>query len=138
NDPFQIHYYNPSPGLPGRVVLSNFRDWRDVMTGDFNGDGKQDIAGRDFLGRWWVSLSTGSNFSAPQLWDTWSTGVTWLDVHAGDFNGDGKTDIVGRYAEGGQWWVALSTGSGFNDHLWDTWSANPAVTWADVNVGDFN
>jgi hypothetical protein len=120
----------PKPGGPPPST-----DWRDVVTGDFNGDGKQDIAGRAANGQWWVSLSNGTSFSAPQLWDTWSTGTTWLDVHTGDFNGDGKTDIVGR-ASNGQWWVALSTGSSFNDQLWDTWSSG--VTWADVKVGDFN
>jgi autotransporter-associated beta strand protein len=109
--------------------------WRDTLTGDFNGDGKPDLAARDTAGHWWVALSTGSSFANGQAWTTWSTGAAWFDVQAGDFNGDGKADIVGR-ASNGQWWVALSTGSSFNDVLWDTWSSG--VTWADVKVGDFN
>jgi autotransporter-associated beta strand protein len=117
-----------------QVTTSTPMGWRDVLTGDFNGDGKQDIAGRDAAGHWWVALSTGSGF-LNELWTIWSTGVTWLDVQRGDFNGDGKADIAGR-ASNGQWWVALSTGSGFDNHLWDTW--NSGVTWVDVKVGDFN
>jgi hypothetical protein len=134
NEPFQIHYYNPGGGLPSQVVLSNDRQWRDVITGDFNGDGKSDIAGRNFAGQWWVGVSDGSSFTN-QLWTTWNPNVTWVDVHVGDFNGDGKADIVGRVLQTGQWWVALSTGSSFVNSLWDTWSTIP--TWVDVKVGDF-
>src|SRR4029077_10278252 len=51
--------------------------WVDVVSGDFNGDGRADIAGRDpQTGVWWVGLSTGSSF-ATTPWATWSTSVTW-------------------------------------------------------------
>jgi hypothetical protein len=109
--------------------------WIDVQTGDFNGDGKADIVGRDLAGNWWVGLSNGSSFSTT-LWGHWNPNVTWVDVHVGNFTGDGKADIVGRALESGQWWLAESTGSSFTNSLWATW--NPAVTWVDVNVGDFN
>jgi hypothetical protein len=109
--------------------------WTDVMTGDFTGDGKQDIVGRSSAGQWFVGVNNGSGFTN-QLWTTWSTAVTWVDVHVGDFDGDGKADIVGRVLESGQWWVAQSTGSSFTNALWTTWSSN--VTWVDVKVGDFN
>ncbi len=110
--------------------------WVDVLTGDFSGDGRTDIAARDAnTGAWWVGLSDGSSFTT-SLWTFWSTAATWVDVQVGDFNGDGKADIIGRYAEAGQWWVALSNGSGFTNSRWDTW--NPGATWVDVKVGDFN
>jgi uncharacterized protein (TIGR03118 family) len=109
--------------------------WVDVQTGDFNGDGQMDIAGRVLeTGQWWIAASNGSSFTNT-LWTTWSPDVTWVDVHFGDFNGDGKMDIVGRVQQTGQWWVAQSTGSSFVNSLWATW--NPNVTWVDVNVGDF-
>src|SRR5262249_27400055 len=42
--------------------------WVDVMVGDFNGDGKSDIAGRvREYGDWWGALSTGNSFDT-QLW----------------------------------------------------------------------
>lgn len=110
--------------------------WVDVQSGDFNGDGRPDVAGRvSQTGQWWISLSNGSS-SITSLWTTWSTAVTWVDTHVGDFNGDGKADIVGRAKELGQWWVAQSTGSSFANSLWGSWSA--AVKWVDVQVGDFN
>jgi hypothetical protein len=110
--------------------------WVDVQTGDFNGDGKKDIIGRDLqTGNWWVGISTGSSF-VTSLWATWNPAVNWVDVKVGDFNGDGKDDIAGRYSTVGQWYVGLSTGSSFVTSLWATW--NPAVNWVDVKVGDFN
>jgi autotransporter-associated beta strand protein len=111
--------------------------WVDVHTGDFNGDGHQDIVGRDLAtGNLWVALSNGSNLFTSHLWGHWIPSATWVDVQVADFNGDGKTDIVGRYAQTGQWWIAQSTGSSFVNALWGTW--NPALTWVDVKVGDFN
>jgi hypothetical protein len=136
SEPFHIHYYNAGPGTPGRVVLSNEQQWRDVLTGDFDGDGKPDIAGRNFAGQWFVSLSTGSGFtSTSYAWTTWNEGAGWQDVQVGDFNGDGKADIAGRTVSG-DWWVAISDGSSFTNSFWGHW--NPNVIWVDVKVGDFN
>jgi hypothetical protein len=110
--------------------------WTDVRTGDFDGDGRTDIAGRDpSTGFWYVGLSTGTSFNTT-AWTNWSTSVTWVDIRVGDFNGDGKMDIAGRNLQTGDWWVAQSNGSSFTNKLWDTWS--PLVTWVDVQVGDFN
>jgi autotransporter-associated beta strand protein len=98
---------------------------------------KSSIVGRNgATGQWWMAASTGSSFTN-SLWTTWNPHFTWVDVQTGDFNGDGHADLVGRAKETGQWWVALSNGSnGFSSTLWTTW--NPAFTWVDVKVGDFN
>jgi hypothetical protein len=109
--------------------------WQHVVTGDFDGNGKQDIAGMTDSGQWLVGLSNGSSF-INQQWTSWSSAVTWVDVHVGDFNGDGKADIVGRVLQTGQWWVAISNGTSFTNALWTTW--NPNVTWVDVKVGNFS
>jgi autotransporter-associated beta strand protein len=128
--------FSPSPPSPAfsQVIKSSTVGWTDVMTGDFDGSGTQDIAGRTANGQWWVALSNTTSFTN-QLWTTWNPGLIWADVHVGDFNGDGKADIVGR-ASNGQLWVALSNGTGFTNQLWGIW--NTALTWVDVKVGDFN
>jgi hypothetical protein len=110
--------------------------WVNVVSGDFNGDGQTDMAGRDLQsGNWWVSMSNGSGFTN-QLWGGWNPAVTWVDVQVGDFTGNGLDDIVGRDAATGNWWVAESTGSSFVNTPWGNWSTK--ATWVDVKVGDFN
>lgn len=108
--------------------------WRDVRTGDFDGDGRADLAGRTSGGQWWVARSIGTSFSST-AWAPWTESAGWRDVVVGDFDGDGRSDLAGRTAAG-QWWVARSGGAGFTNTAWDTWSASAG--WRDVRVGDFD
>jgi hypothetical protein len=43
---------------------------------------------------------------------------------------------IGRALHRGQWFAELSSGRALTTSLWDAWST--AVTWADVQLGDFN
>ncbi len=119
----------------------SYQGWGGDLTwaGDFDGDGKTDIA-TIVNGIVWVRLarpenSLGSKF-IKQQWTTvsrtYEVGYTW----AGDFNGDGKTDIA--YAVPGTTGrdisVLMSNGSGFDQQLWQTGSVN----WGSTLVGDFN
>ncbi len=104
-------------------------NWTDVMSGDFNGDGQADVAGR--LGNlWYVGLNTGTSFSTT-YWGLWGAGE-WTDVLVGDFTGNGRDDIAGRFNN--RWYVASSTGSSFQTSYWGIWGAGD---WTDVMVGDF-
>ncbi|MFD5655479.1 CHAP domain-containing protein, partial [Streptomyces sp. NPDC127039] len=115
-----------------------------VTSGDFNGDGKDDVgvlynngqqqdgANRTTL---WTFTSTGSGFGNPlRRWDNTETEVkSWnwdrSKVTSGDFNGDGKSDVGVLYDNGRQedganrttLWTFTSTGSGFGNPLrrWD-------------------
>ncbi len=59
--------------------------WRDVMQGDFNGDGRLDIIGRDATtGTWWLEANHGLYFfNTPH--GAWDEAANWRDVHAGAF-----------------------------------------------------
>lgn len=109
-------------------------EWNDVMLADFNGDGRQDVAGRTTDGHWFVGVSTGSGFQN-QHWGKWSAGVEWDTIQVGDFNGDNMADIAGRAASDGSWWVAESNGEAFLTTSWGRWSND--YEW-EVVVGDFN
>jgi len=74
----------PSPATPNTASLA---------VGDFNGDGKVDIAAIDF-GNNTVTILLGNGngtfTAAPSL----ASGTNPTAIAAGDFNGNGKTDLV--------------------------------------------
>jgi len=134
-------------------LLDNFASWASdpgaaTLVGDFNGDGKADIA---LTGAsWWntlpIAFSNGDGTfrvtdSPLDNFASWAAqpGVVKL---VGDFNGDGKADIA---LIGASWWntlpVAFSNGDGTfrvtNSPLdnFASWAAQPGVVKL---VGDFN
>jgi hypothetical protein len=95
-----------------------------AVAGDFNGDGKADVAvlynngqatDGTFRTTLWTFLSNGTGFDAPVV--KWSSGtVSWnwdrLEPFAGDFNGDGKADVGALYNMGRPPTDATSRGCG--------------------------
>ena len=109
--------------------------WRDVSSGDVNGDGRTDLIGRTSDGHWWVGVNNGDGTYTNSPFAAWNEAAGWRDVKVADFNGDGKADVAGRTSDG-HWWVGLSTGTAFNTTHWAGW--NEAAGWKDVKVADFN
>jgi hypothetical protein len=105
------------------------------LGGDFNGDGKADVASISRNAGWeWgrsivMSISTGHGFDS-ELWPAemprkMREGNWRMDYRqlVGDFNGDGLDDIATVSRNGGGGWadwvaISLSTGSGFDSHEW--------------------
>ncbi|WP_209468334.1 FG-GAP-like repeat-containing protein, partial [Streptomyces avidinii] len=125
---------------------TNAGGWVDTTkwaAGDFNGDGKSDIAASWNNGgslSTAVYLSDGSRFPGWSQWSDrdggWIDGTPWV---AGDFNGDRKADLATVWNNGGSntITVSLSTGSGFKRSHW----ATNAGGWVDTTkwaAGDFN
>ncbi|MFM7676617.1 MAG: S8 family serine peptidase [Synechococcus sp.] len=119
-----------------------FWDTQQWVVGDFNGDGRDDLAKAFLDGNQAsidVHLSNGGSFSM-QRWATRQGGFwdaqQWV---AGDFNGDGRDELAKAFTDGGQASidVHLSNGTGFSHQRWATrqggfWNAQQWV------VGDFN
>lgn len=103
-----------------------------VVTGDYNGDGKADMAAyTGTSNKWHVCLSTGSGFAC-DYWYSHSGGKS-KNV-SGDFNGDGRTDMAYYSGANGIWSMCLSTGSGFSCSNWNAHGGGHANNL----VADFN
>jgi YD repeat-containing protein len=120
--------------------LSADDGWGQTFVGDFNGDGRDDIAkfdDRDANNKqWWVRVSSGKEFNAPNVWaGQQSFSPTTGATVTGDFNGDGRDDILFKKAGSQSWAIAVSDGSRFN--VFDSGIVT-SVTWSNMGVGDFD
>ncbi len=88
-----------------------------IVLGDFNGDGKDDMACITPAADAYISLSNGTNLQTPTKWKVLGFysaphfGNGW-EVFAGDVDNDGKDDLIQITSNGEAWW-AKSTGSSF-------------------------
>ncbi|MEV4357267.1 FG-GAP-like repeat-containing protein [Nonomuraea sp. NPDC049625] len=106
--------------------------------GDFDGDGKDDIATftRGAAADVYVALSSGNGFGAGQKWHDYF-GLNGEFPAVGDVNGDGKDDLI-VFTQGStaDVYVAMSTGHGFGPA---TKVADSFAPGADQpRVGDFD
>jgi hypothetical protein len=112
------------------------KGWSDHIAGDFNGDGKDDVASfHPGSGSWWVTFSHGDERKTAE-WGRFLPGTGWTNHVAGDFNGDGNTDIASFHSGNGTWWVSISDGTKFTTKRWATF--NPTNGWGSQLAGDFN
>ena len=129
----------------GEFVIKSFGNflsaadgWSQTVVGDFNGDGRDDIAKFDDLNaankQWIVRVSSGTGFNAPYVWaDQQSLSPAAGSIEAGDFNGDGRDDLLFRKSGTNYWAIAVSDGSRFN-----VFDPSISTTWASSRKGDFN
>lgn len=85
------------------------------MVADVTGDGKADslvFFGQN--GQWFVSPSTGSNFSAFSRWID-GHGTNSNAQFVGDTDGDNRADAVVFFSQYGSWYNASSTANSFNN-----------------------
>jgi Ca2+-binding RTX toxin-like protein len=113
-------------------------DWHIVGTGDFNGDGRDDILWRNDNGDLtnWLGQANGgfvSNFGNA----FYHVDNSWHVAGTGDFNGDGRDDILWRSNSGEVTdWLGQAS-SGFVSNFANA-DANAGTDWHIVGTGDFN
>jgi hypothetical protein len=111
--------------------------WIVAGTGDFNGDGKDDILWRSNTGHLsdWLGTASGGFANNDTNAATWAP-TNWQIVGTGDFNGDGKDDILWRDGNGTVTnWLANGTG-GFAAST--AFSTVVPTEWSVAGIGDFN
>ena len=76
-------------------------NWHVAGTGDFNGDGRDDILWRNDAGQLsnWLGQANGG-FVSNDANAFGSAPTSWSIVGTGDFNGDGRDDILWRNTNG--------------------------------------
>ncbi len=110
-----------------------------ILTGDFNGDGKTDVlvfrSSDGYIAQWLSNGAGGWAYQQPAY-----AGSPYTQVVTGDFNGDGKTDLLVFQSSNGYLATWLSNGAG-------GWNYQPAVyiggtsgnlPGAQIIAGDFN
>jgi len=125
----------------GGFVKNVPTNWSIAGTGDFNGDGRDDILWRRSDGALtnWLSLpSTGwINFVSNDPAALNFVPTNWHVVGTGDFNGDGRSDIIWRRDDGAfTSWLGQQNG-GFVSNDSKAWAVIPTY-WTVVGTGDFN
>jgi hypothetical protein len=121
----------------------------DSVTGDFNGDGRTDVAmlreDPDSQTRLFLLLSDGTRYNAASqpAWTGSGWRVSHLKMVTGDFNGDGYDDLAELQGlAGGQskLWVQLSNQGGFGAPVlqWDSGAGKLPLDQASLLAGDFN
>ena len=125
-------------GNSANVSIQLPLDWKVVGTGDYNGDGRDDMLLRSDAG-WltdWLGTATGG-FTNNGANTSLFFAQEWKVVGTADINGDGKADMILRRDDG--WltdWIGNANGSFFNNGETCTLYFSP--DWKVVSTGDFN
>jgi len=122
----------------GNAFTKVATSWHVVSTGDFNGDGREDLLWRSDSGAlsdWLANANGGFASNDANAYTTVST--SWKVAGTGDFNGDGREDILWR-SDGGALsdWLANANG-GFASNDANAYTTAP-TSWKVAGTGDFN
>ncbi|MBB3838367.1 hypothetical protein FHS57_002372 [Runella defluvii] len=108
---------------------------RSVAVGDFNGDGKQDIAVANYQSSGTVSIRLGDGGGGFSVSTDVAVGPVPQSLAIGDFNGDGKQDLAVANSTSGTVSIRLGDGLGGFSGSTDVAVGNGPFS---VAVGDFN
>jgi hypothetical protein len=127
----------------GQIVMPN-SSWSVAGTGDFDGDGRDDILWRKTDGslvEWLMNGTTITSTQTPTFQgNAVSPDQSWSVVAMGDFNGDGHQDILWRNSNGSlqEWLMNGATITASQALTFQGSAVSPDSSWSVIAAGDFN
>ena len=112
--------------------------WQIAGTGDFNGDGRDDVLWRHNDGTVtdWLGQANGT-FVSNAATAAYSFDTAWQVAATGDFNGDGRDDVLWRHNDGTVTnWLGQANGTFVSNAATAAYSF--ATAWHVAQSGDFN
>jgi hypothetical protein len=91
----------------------------DVVSGDFDGDGDDDL-GVFSVGGVWTGFRSDGNLFTEEAWGRFG-GYPWTDRLVGDFDGDGDDDIISFHPPSRRWWISKLQGSTLVSSVYTTY-----------------
>ena len=136
----EIQFLNGNNAIGGGILINNPFDpsWNIVASGDFNGDGKADLAWqRPSDGLVEIEMINGTNNAGGGVISNNPFDASWAVKTAGDFNGDGRADLVWQRAGDGLTEIQFLNG---NSAIGGGAIANSPfdANWQVVGTGNFN
>lgn len=130
---------NGTFGNPAHFALADQSFPNGIAVGEFNGDGKPDVATADYnKNTISILLGNGSGaFGAPATFSVGSGSIGPTMVAVADFNGDGRSDLVAN-GSSGDIQILMGNGNGtFAPHV--SYAADQQGLYlTSLAVGDFN
>jgi microsomal dipeptidase-like Zn-dependent dipeptidase len=138
--------------LPFEPDLCSFPEG-EVFTGDFDGDGRDDVLFHGSNGGTWIDYARrGGEFegvdwkrsdspTADQAWCL--TGAT-RKLYVGDYNGDGRDDLLCHQSDGKSWIDYANSSGQFFGTNWDRNTNSVDKNWClisatrELHIGDYN
>jgi hypothetical protein len=118
-----------TPPLSATPVFTNFISY----SGDFNGDGRQDILWRNTqTGEVRIWYMNGATILSNDHVAT--VGLDWKIVGIGDFDGDGFSDILWENVNDGSFAIWTMRGDSFVSHQY----SSPGYQWSITGVADMD
>ena len=123
-------------GLANWQALGNDRAWVNSRVGDFDGDGRDDIAIQEnVFGQWYFMTSNGSRFITQAWGDSVNIEIQYSAIESGDVDGDGRDELLMLNSVTGFWLVGFVN----QEDTFETWARwTTEAAWTNVLVGDFD
>ena len=131
-------YAGPGVGTAIRLAMARKPEWHWAASGDFDGNGTDDVLLRRTGGAWtYYPVEGGAVVDAGRGWANLTRGPEWRAVGVGDFNDDDRDDVLLRRLDGAWVYHPMNGRRTIAEEF--GWANLPqSLDWRMAGVGDFD